>query len=1107
MTFSSTGGSYISFVPISGESPNNNEVDATLALKSGGGTYIQFLRADSNSVQAGSGSYVSVEITIPSGYQSPGAATLTINQCSKGTVSQIGSQSITATDGMTVKSVIWGANLYVFLNNVFAGSFTVPTIAGNPGFGGYGMSYGSGFSAIKLGPHYVTPPPAVTSTTVASSIFPTQVSLKWQGVADPVGVYRYNIYRNGTYFSQTSQPEFADSTAQAGTSYTYTIFAGDIHGNWAQSSPSIQVTTPPAQSIDPRRVGVFRTGRYWGGGGEQIDTLGGNLNFTLPLLAAMGRSGFKVPVSLSYNSQNWRQDNGVNWQLGSDVGYGFGWQARVGSITPYYTAWWQGADHFIFTDGTGAEYRLDQNTKGVWSSTQGIYVWFDANANKLYFRDGTFWLMGCTSGGSEADAGTLYPTIIEDVSGNQVLMTYGVAGGIATPVSNSSARITTIEDVRGSYTFTWNYDAPTPHLTQITNTMGTSERFTFTYANGVQLGPPFGSDPAWLGVTSSHLASVAPTGLTPYQFTYDSAGGSELTQVQFPFGGHLRWTFATDPYAGNRSLRAVSGRFLAADSAGSNEWSYGIARDSAASSVIHSTMLLSDASGVGAKTWNFITPASAAAPWQVGLASQFIQSSAPNGTVLQSDTYTWSQTPSSGNPYISMKVSVINPGASNQQSVQTTQSLDQYGNTLQAVIYPYNNSSTPLRTYNNTYLSSSTYTSNYILNRLLTTTLTTGGVTKTLVNNCYDGKVVTGQTGCVTNPSWGPNTPYGYQPPTREIDSNPPISFANRGLVSQTITPAKSTSMTYYSYGGFASGSSSDGATVTASADSATNYAAPQSVTTQSYSETIGYNPWLAISQATGANGEQLSMTYDSAGRPLSGVSPYGATTTYSYSASGVIPAWQSKSGPDGGTTTTLDGLGRAIRVARSDSTGVKSYTDTVYAPCACSPLGKLQQVSQPYAPGTATQQIGWTVYNYDGLGRTLSVRQPDAQSTTTYAYSGNQTTVTDPAGKWKTFTNDVDGNLVTVTEPDPANQPGGTLTTSYAYDWMKHLTGVTMARGKATQTRTFVYDDAGRLTSAMNPENGTVTYTYNADNTLQVKHDAKGQDTVYTYDSAKHVT
>jgi YD repeat-containing protein len=56
------------------------------------------------------------------------------------------------------------------------------------------------------------------------------------------------------------------------------------------------------------------------------------------------------------------------------------------------------------------------------------------------------------------------------------------------------------------------------------------------------------------------------------------------------------------------------------------------------------------------------------------------------------------------------------------------------------------------------------------------------------------------------------------------------------------------------------------------------------------------------------------------------------------------------------------------------------------------------------------------------------------------------------------------------------------------------------------TQTRSFVYSDAGLLTSATNPENGTVSCYYNTTNTLQRKHDAKGQDFVYTYDSVNRV-
>jgi uncharacterized protein RhaS with RHS repeats len=88
-----------------------------------------------------------------------------------------------------------------------------------------------------------------------------------------------------------------------------------------------------------------------------------------------------------------------------------------------------------------------------------------------------------------------------------------------------------------------------------------------------------------------------------------------------------------------------------------------------------------------------------------------------------------------------------------------------------------------------------------------------------------------------------------------------------------------------------------------------------------------------------------------------------------------------------------------------------------------------------------------------------LAVTQPDGESTTITSYAGNQTTVTDPAGKWKQYTADSQGNLTTVVEPDPANQPGGTLSTSYTYYWMNHVTGVSMPRGSTTQTRSFVYD------------------------------------------------
>jgi YD repeat-containing protein len=45
------------------------------------------------------------------------------------------------------------------------------------------------------------------------------------------------------------------------------------------------------------------------------------------------------------------------------------------------------------------------------------------------------------------------------------------------------------------------------------------------------------------------------------------------------------------------------------------------------------------------------------------------------------------------------------------------------------------------------------------------------------------------------------------------------------------------------------------------------------------------------------------------------------------------------------------------------------------------------------------------------------------------------------------------------------------------------------MPRGASTQTRTWNYDQTTqRLTSNTNPENGTVSYTYNADGTVATR-------------------
>jgi RHS repeat-associated protein len=80
----------------------------------------------------------------------------------------------------------------------------------------------------------------------------------------------------------------------------------------------------------------------------------------------------------------------------------------------------------------------------------------------------------------------------------------------------------------------------------------------------------------------------------------------------------------------------------------------------------------------------------------------------------------------------------------------------------------------------------------------------------------------------------------------------------------------------------------------------------------------------------------------------------------------------------------------------------------------------------------------------------------------------------------------------------------------------MNHLTGVTQnaQSSGSQQTRTYAYDDLGRLTSETNPESAVTTYTYDTDTTcgtskgdLVKKIDAVGNTTCYAYDARHRIT
>jgi len=434
-------------------------------------------------------------------------------------------------------------------------------------------------------------------------------------------------------------------------------------------------------------------------------------------------------------------------------------------------------------------------------------------------------------------------------------------------------------------------------------------------------------------------------------------------------------------------------------------------------------------------------------------------------------------------------LTTLDVGKSYQKQSKTEQTLDTHGNLLQSKVYDYGNLTTPARTYNYTYVSDSPHTSIHIWNRLYTADVTDGTNSAPLARIFYDG------ISYLDLP--------GY-PPVREWTSPGSSAAWYRGNVSSSWTPGVSSSFAYYITGDVAS-VTRNGLAVSVSPDSTKNYAVPSAMSPNgegNLTTSMTYTTPLDLSSLTEPNVATTGITYDAARRPVSVTSPHGAVTTYTYTNS---PPTVTATINGRWTKTTMDGLGRGIRAERGDGAPsapvTKSIVDTEYTACACSPFGKVWRVSQPYAPGGT---VYWTTNTYDCLGRTTQVSLPGGTGSTTYVYQGNTTEVTDPAGKWKKFTTNALGNLVQVTEPNPN---GGNHETYYTHNLANRLTQVSMTRGSFTQTRTFVYDSDQRLISAANPENGTVTYTYNGDSTLQKKTDAKGQRLEYTYDAYKRVT
>ncbi|HEY0097929.1 MAG TPA: polymorphic toxin-type HINT domain-containing protein [Pyrinomonadaceae bacterium] len=275
------------------------------------------------------------------------------------------------------------------------------------------------------------------------------------------------------------------------------------------------------------------------------------------------------------------------------------------------------------------------------------------------------------------------------------------------------------------------------------------------------------------------------------------------------------------------------------------------------------------------------------------------------------------------------------------------------------------------------------------------------------------------------------------------------------------------------------------------------------------------YDYWTGIKlSTTDANGKVTTYQYNDALNRLSNVNhPDGGWSAFWYGRNAYGDYIGTRQAINATQHTEsyqfFDGLGRPVRSFALDGSQWIT-TDTQY-----DALGRVWRVSNPYLSGGSGTQINpsgnWTTRSYDALGRETSLTTPDG-AVTNNAYSGNQTTVTDQAGKQRRSITDAFGRQTQVIE-DPN---GVAYVTNYTYDPLGNLRRVE----QGGQYRYFMYDSLGRLLRVKNPEQAananlataadpvsgntqwSLGYSYDNNGNVSVRTDARGVTTTYQYDN-----
>jgi RHS repeat-associated protein len=452
------------------------------------------------------------------------------------------------------------------------------------------------------------------------------------------------------------------------------------------------------------------------------------------------------------------------------------------------------------------------------------------------------------------------------------------------------------------------------------------------------------------------------------------------------------------------------------------------------------------------------------------------------------------------------------------------------GNVTQVREYDYGavpgtyGSGTPgplVRKTTNTYLhdSNANYVTYNIVNRVLNSTIYDGaGAQKAQTQYEYDSTAITSTSNTAPQHDTAYSSTFIYRGNHTKVKRwrntdgallTTTYTYDDLGNVRSIQDPGLHTKTWSYADNWF-------GTCPTVASPAANSQALPTLVTNH-----LGQRIKLAYFPCTGATQSQkdendiaagrsgTTFTYDLLGRPATTSASDGGQTSNVYEDNLLTTTSTTKisSNMNMVSIALQDGLGRVKQTQLTSDPEGTVYTDTTY-----DALGRVSSVSNPYR-STSDPTYGMTTTSYDGLGRSTTVIAQDGSPTTTN-YGSNCVTASDPANKKRKSCSDALGRLTQVFE-DPS---GVNYETDYQYDTLDNLIRVDQKGGSANssdwRTRTFTYNSLSQLTQAINPESGTINYSYDDDSNLAIKDSpqpnqagAARQYIDYCYDALHRLT